>query len=85
MDESTPIESEVDEQLTTSEAAQLLGVSRNFVIRLIDEGKLSAHSVGTHRRVRKVDVVTYLAERDRRLEEVATISYADERLGIEYR
>jgi excisionase family DNA binding protein len=85
VEESTPIGSEADELLTTSEAARLLGVSRTFVIRLFDEGKLSAHSFGTHRRVRRSDVLTYLTERERRLEEVAAISYADERLGIEYR
>jgi excisionase family DNA binding protein len=85
MDESTLIGSEADKQLTTSEAAQLLVRSRTFVIRLIDEGKPSAHSFGTHRRVRKSDVLLYLTERERRLEEVAAISYADERLGIEYR
>jgi excisionase family DNA binding protein len=74
-----------NDSLTTGETAQLLGLSRTFVIRLIDGGKLSAHSVGTHRRVRKVDVVAYLAERDRRLEAVVSLSITDERLGVDYR
>jgi excisionase family DNA binding protein len=74
-----------NDSLTTGETAQLLGLSRAFVIRLIDEGKLSAHSFGTHRRVRKSNVLTYLTERERRLQQAAAISSADECLGSEYR
>jgi excisionase family DNA binding protein len=74
-----------NDSLTTGETTQLLSLWRAFVIRLIDEGKLSAHSFGTHRRIRKSDMLTYLAERERRLQQVAAISSADERLGSEYR
>jgi len=37
--------------LTTQEAAAYLNVSRPYVIKLIDEGKLSCHKVGRHRRI----------------------------------
>lgn len=53
-----------DAVLTTSEAGDQLGISRTYVTRLIDEGKLTAHRVGTHRRLRAADVLAYKARCD---------------------
>lgn len=47
------------DDLTTAEAAAVLGVSRPTVVRLIDGGKLPARMVGTHRRLRLGDVLAY--------------------------
>lgn len=37
--------------LTTQEAAAFLNVSRPYIIKLIDEGKLVCHKIGRHRRI----------------------------------
>ena len=45
------------DDLTTEQAAAVLGVSRPTVIRLIEAGKIPARMVGTHRRLALGDVV----------------------------
>jgi excisionase family DNA binding protein len=42
--------------------ADFLGVSRTFVIQLIDAGKLGVEYRGTHRRVSLIDATRYLEE-----------------------
>ena len=46
-------------ELTTQEAAAFLNVSRPFVIKEIEAGKIPHRKVGRHRRVALVDIVKY--------------------------
>ncbi|MGJ5816002.1 helix-turn-helix domain-containing protein [Paludibaculum fermentans] len=53
-----------DAQLTTVEGARMLGISRQFLIKLLERGDMPHHMVGTHRRIYVRDLLAYKAKRD---------------------
>jgi excisionase family DNA binding protein len=55
-----------EEILSTQVAADILNVSRQYLVRLIDAGELPAEKVGSHRRLRATDVAAFKAHRDAR-------------------
>lgn len=50
--------------LTTQEAADLLGVSRPFVIKLLQNNTLPYQMVGSHRRIKFEDLMAYKRAKD---------------------
>lgn len=55
----------VEAELTTRQAAEILGVSRPYVIKLMEEERAIPFTKrGTHRRARLEDVLSYKEKRD---------------------
>jgi excisionase family DNA binding protein len=51
--------------ITTQRAADILGMSRPFFVRLLEAGAMAHHRVGNQRRVYLRDVLTFLRRRDK--------------------
>lgn len=67
--------------LTTVEASKMLGISRQFLIGMLERKEIPYHMVGTHRRMYARDVLAYKAKRDtarrKTLDDLARAEYEE--------
>ncbi|WP_210767132.1 helix-turn-helix domain-containing protein [Flavimobilis rhizosphaerae] len=69
-------------ELTTTVAAEQLGISRPTLMKLVADGKIPAHKVGSHTRVLTEDVVAFRRARlDRQRAALAELIELSDALG----
>src|SRR5580704_1988886 len=72
-------------EVTTIEAGKILGMSRQFLVQLLEKGEIPFHKVGTHRRLYVRNVIAYKARRDtsrrKTLDDLARREFAEGNYG----
>ena len=72
-------------ELTTQQAADILGVSRPHLVRMLQEKRIPHRKVGAHRRIRSSDLKDFKAKEDlARLKALDALAAQAQELGMGY-
>jgi excisionase family DNA binding protein len=70
-------------EVTTQKAAEILGCSRPYVVKLLEEGKINFTKVGKHRRIKLEDVLLYKQHlKEEQKKHLIDIMNFDEEIGL---
>ena len=73
------------QEISTQEAANLLNVSRPFLVGLLENGEIPFRKVGAHRRVKLTDVLEYKDQSDaKRLQALNELTVLSQEEGMGY-
>jgi len=70
-------------EVTTQSAAEMLGCSRPYLVKLLEEGKIPFTKVGKHRRIKFEDVIKYKNQmKEAQKKHLIELMNSDEELGL---
>lgn len=70
-------------EVTTQSAAEILGCSRPYLVKLLEEGKIEYTKVGKHRRIKYEDVINYKKKmKEEQKKHLIEMMHTDEDLGL---